>query len=68
MKRDSAFKDWFVQQYGSMPSVRKRSAAWKRKWEAEVALTEAQLEYALENAKFEAFNNALYGWNARVSK
>lgn len=66
VKRRSAFKHWFIQQYGSMPSERKRSAALRKKQEAQQALNEAQFEYIIEDAKFAAFTNALYGWNARA--
>lgn len=66
-KRRSAFQRWFIQQYGSMPDERKRVAALQKKRDAQSAMTAAQIEYLIEDEKFAAFTNALYGWNARMT-
>jgi len=64
--RRSAFKHWFREQYGVLPNERRRYLARKKISDLERALHVARTELQVEDARFAAFTNALYGWNARV--
>jgi hypothetical protein len=61
----SAFATWFKEQYGRMPSERRRQAARERRRELEAALAQAQLDYRVEDSLHAAWDAALKGWNAR---
>lgn len=61
----SAFADWFKDQYGKLPSSRRRMALSRKHQELKAAYDAALLEYRAEDALHAAYNNALYGWNAR---
>jgi hypothetical protein len=60
----SAFRDWFKRQYGAVPSERKRQAARRKIRDLEHALSVAKVEFQVEDARFAAWTNALYGWSA----
>lgn len=62
------FDAWFKEQYGQLPSERRRERALVRKRAAEIALRDAEIDYKIEDARFVWFDSALKGWNARNRK
>lgn len=64
-RKDKGFAAWFKEQYGLLPSERRREAALRKKRDAEEALRVAQIEYQMEDMRFAWFDTALKGWNAR---
>lgn len=61
----SAFREWFKEQYGAVPSERARQQAAQRVKDLENALRVARIKLHVEESRLAAWTNAMYGWNAR---
>lgn len=61
------FNNWFKKQYGRLPNQRKRDKSRVNAVELEAALRQAKINLQREDALLSAWNDALYGWNARKS-
>ena len=57
------FTAWFKAQYGRLPDYKKPARDTVRDLEQKLAVAREQLRS--ENALMAAWDNALYGWNAR---
>lgn len=66
--KKSAFKEWFREQFGSLPNEPKRVKLTIKVHELESALVFARKELDRENWLRDAQDAALKGWNASPGK
>ena len=66
--KDSRFATWFKAQFGRLPNATRLTKLRNRRDDLRAALSEAEVEWKMEDALHAAWKCALYGWNARTKR